>query len=114
VEINPVVQPIKDEPVIVKNYPNSFRETELKRMLDEKGIEEVVVVGAMSHMCIAAAGHTATDFGYNTVVIHGACATRDVEFNGVTVPAAQVHAANMAALAFAYGKVVGTSKYLSR
>jgi nicotinamidase-related amidase len=83
-------------------------------MLDAKGIEEVVVVGAMSHMCIAATGRAATDFGYDTVVVHDACATRDVEFNGVTVPAAQVHAANMSALAFAYGKVMGTSEYLSR
>jgi len=32
--------------------------------------------------------------------------TRDLEFNGVTVPAAQVHASNRAALEFAYGEVV--------
>ena len=43
VEINTAVQPAPDEPVIVKNYPNSFRETELKQMLDERGVEEVVV-----------------------------------------------------------------------
>lgn len=114
VEINPAVRPIGDEPVIVKNHPNSFRETELKQLLDEKGIKEVVVVGAMSHMCIAATGRAASDFGYNTVVIHDACATCDVEFDGVTVPAAQVHAANMSALAFAYGKVVGTSEYVAQ
>lgn len=113
-EINPVVRPIEGEPVIVKNYPNSFRETELKQMLDEKGIEEVVVVGAMSHICIAATGRAASEFGYNTVVVHDACATRDVEFNGTTVPAAQVHAANMSALAFAYGKVVDTNEYVSQ
>jgi nicotinamidase-related amidase len=80
VEIHPAVQPAEGEPVVVKNHPNSFRETELKQMLDEKGIEEVVVVGAMSHMCIAATGRAATDFGYNTVVVHDACATRDIEF----------------------------------
>ena len=114
VEIHSAVQPIEGEPVIVKNYPNSFRETELKQMLDTKGIQEVVVVGAMSHMCIAATGRAATDFGYNTVVVHDACATRDLEFDGVAVPAAQVHAANMSALAFAYGKVVGTSEFVSQ
>ena len=52
----------------------------------------------------------ATDFGYKSVVVHDACATRDVEFNGGTVPAAQVHAANMAALEFAYGEMVGTEE----
>lgn len=114
VKVNPAVQPVEGEPVVVKNHPNSFQQTELKQMLDEKGIEEVVVVGAMSHMCIAATGRAAADFGYNTVVVHDACATRDVEFNGMTVPAAQVHAANMSALAFAYGTVVGTNEYVSQ
>lgn len=113
-EISDVVRPLDGETVILKNHPNSFRDTELKRVLDDKGIDEVVVVGAMSHMCIAATGRAATDFGYNTVVVHDACATRDVEFNGVTVPAAQVHAANMSTLAFAYGEVIGTGEFLAR
>jgi nicotinamidase-related amidase len=113
-QINSAVRPRDGETVVLKNHPNSFRETELKQLLDDKGVEEVVVVGAMSHMCIAATGRAATDFGYDTIVVHDACATRDVEFNGVTVPAAQVHAANMSALEFAYGEVIGTDEFLSR
>lgn len=110
-EINSAVRPLEGEPVVVKAYPNAFRETGLKRMLDDKGIDEVVLVGAMSHMCIASTARAASDHGYATVVVHDACATRDVEFNGATIPAAQVHAANMGALAFAHGKVVSTSQY---
>ncbi len=113
VEIIPTVRPNEGEPVIVKHYPNSFQETELKRMLDEKGVEEVVIVGAMSHMCIDATSRAA-DLGYGPVIVHDACATRDVEFGGTMVPAAQVHAAYMSALAFAYGKVVTTSELLGR
>ncbi|MNW02139.1 hypothetical protein D3C71_1978820 [compost metagenome] len=45
-------------------------------------------------------------------MIHDACATRDLEFNGVTVPAAQVHAAFMASLAFAYASVVSADEFL--
>lgn len=114
VEIHQAVRPAEGEPVILKNHVNSFRETELKQILDKAEADEVVFVGAMSHMCIAAAARAATDFGYNSVVVQDACATRDLEFNGVTVPAAQVHAANMAALEFAYGKVINTDDYLSR
>ena len=98
----------------MKHYPNSFRETELKAMLDERGVEEVVIVGAMSHMCIDATSRAAADFGYSTVVVHDACATRDVEFAGKTVPAGEVHAAYMSALAFAYGKVVSADELLAR
>ena len=107
-EIIPVVAPAEGELVITKNYPNSFRETELKQALDEEGIQDVVVLGAMSHMCIDATSRAAADLGYATTIVEDACATRDLEFNGKTVPAAQVHAASMSALAFAYGKVVKT------
>jgi hypothetical protein len=39
-------------------------------------------------------------------VIHDACATRDQEFDGRRVTAADVHATSMSALAFAYAKVL--------
>jgi len=103
-----------DEPVVLKHFVNSFRETELKSILDEQGIKELVVVGSMSHMCVDGITRAAADFGYTVTVIHDACATRDLEFNGVAVPAAQVHAAFMAALAFAYASVVSTNEFLTR
>lgn len=85
VEIIPAVLPREQEPVIVKHYPNSFRETGLKTMLDERGIDEVVVVGAMSQMCIDATVRAAADFGCALTVVEDACATRDLEFADRTV-----------------------------
>ncbi|HSH87307.1 MAG: cysteine hydrolase family protein [Methylophilus sp.] len=113
VNIQPSVAPAGDEPVIVKNHINAFRETDLKQQLDAQGVEEVIVVGAMSHMCIDAVVRAAVDMGYVTTILHDACTTLDVEFDGVTVPAAQVHAAAMAAFAFGYGSVISTDKYLA-
>lgn len=112
--IHPTVAPSDNELVILKNYPNSFLNTDLKKTLDEYGIEEVTVVGAMSHMCIDATVRAASDFGYRTTVIHDACATRDLEFQGQAVPAFQVHTAIMAALEFGYAKVINTDEYLAR
>lgn len=113
-KIHSSVTPAEGETVITKNFPNSFRETKLKELLDDKGIEEVVVVGAMSHMCVDATVREANDFGYRTITVHDACATRDLDFDGTIVPAANVHAALMAALAFAYGEVVSTDAFLDR
>lgn len=113
VEIQAAVVPRAGEPVVVKHYPNAFRETNLRQLLDERGIESLVVVGAMSHMCIDAGVRAAADLGYAVTVIHDACATLDLEFNGVRVPAAQVHAALMAALAFAYASLASTDAYLT-
>jgi len=102
------------ETVIVKNHVNAFRETELKATLDRHGIEEVTVVGSMSHMCIDAVTRAASDLGYRVTVVHDACATRDLEFNGTLVPAAQAHAAFMAAFAFAYASVLSTDEALAK
>ncbi len=113
VEIQPTVPPAGDEPVIVKNHINAFRDTDLKQQLDTHSVEEVVIVGAMSHMCVDACVRAAVDMGYPATVLHDACATLDLEFGGVTVPAAQVHAAMMAAFEFGYATVTSTQAYLA-
>lgn len=111
-QIHPKAANRADEPVILKHFVNSFRDTELKQRLDEIGVTEIVLCGAMSHMCIDAATRAAADFGYKVTLIHDACASRDLTFNGVTVPAAQVHAAFMAALGFAYAQLCSTDEFL--
>ena len=113
VRIMAAVASIGDEPVIVKNHVNSFRDTDLKQQLEARGIEDVVVVGAMSHMCVDAVVRASADMGYAVTVLHDACATRDLAFNGVVAPAAQVHAAMMASFEFGYGRVVATDAYLA-
>ena len=112
-QIHAKVRSRPGETVIVKNHVNAFRETDLKAALDGSGIEDVTVVGSMIHMCVDAVTRAASDFGYKVTVVHDACATRDLDFNGTAVPAAQVHAAFMAALAFAYASVVSTNEALA-
>jgi nicotinamidase-related amidase len=112
-QIHPKARGLEGEPVVLKRHVNAFRETDLKAILDRHGIEEVVMCGAMSHMCVDAGTRAASDLGYRCVVVHDACATRDQEFEGVVVPAAEVHAAFMAALRFGYAKLVTTEEYLA-
>ncbi len=107
------VAPIDGETVLTKHYPNAFRDTGLKALLDEATVTDVVIVGAMSHMCIDATARAAFDFGYAVTVVGEACATRPLSIDGVEVPASQVHAAFMAALAFAYARIVSTSELVS-
>ena len=109
----PVIAPQTGDTVIVKNYPNSFRETALQQTLQADGVSDVVVVGAMSDVCIDATARAAADLGYDLTVVHDACATRDKAFGDSVVPAAQVHATIMSALEFGYGKVTTTAQFLS-
>ncbi|EAQ80858.1 cysteine hydrolase family protein [Blastopirellula marina] len=112
-QIHPKVQNLASEPVVLKHHINAYCETELKSILDASGIEKVVICGAMSHMCVDAATRASSDLGYQCTVVHDACAARDLDFNGVHVPAAQAHAAFMAALQFGYATSVSTAEFLA-
>ncbi|HEY5791628.1 MAG TPA: cysteine hydrolase family protein [Gammaproteobacteria bacterium] len=111
-EIHPGVHPEAGEPVVEKHFPNSFRDTELQQTLQGRGVEALVICGAMSHMCIDATTRAAFDLGYRCSVAADACATRDLEFAGRRVAAADVHAAFMAALAAPYARVAGAAELL--
>jgi nicotinamidase-related amidase len=110
--IHESLSPQAGEPVVVKHFPNSFRESTLLEGLRSAGAKQLTICGAMSHMCIDATTRAAADLGFDCVVAHDACATRDVEFEGKKVAAADVHAAYMSALGFAYAKVMGTGEAL--
>jgi nicotinamidase-related amidase len=112
-EIHRSVAPLAGETVIDKNFPNGFRDTGLLDHLRQAGVDEVVICGAMSHMCIDATTRAAFDLGFRCTVAHDGCTTRDLEFDGRPVPAAAVHAAFMAALAVPYARVLDCDGYLA-
>lgn len=106
------VLPLEHESIIVKHFPNSFLKTELESKLKEKGINKVVVVGMMTHMCIDATVRAAVDLGYETTLIEDACATRDMAYQDKIVPAEQVHNAFVSALGSMYCVVSTTENFL--
>jgi nicotinamidase-related amidase len=110
-EIHKSVAPQADEIVIVKHFPNSFRDTDLLNHLKGTEIEEVIICGAMSHMCVDSTTRAAFDFEFQCRVIEDACATRDLEYEGKTVKAAEVHAAFMAALAMPFAEIISTDEF---
>jgi len=59
-----------------------------------------VLAGFMTHMCVSSTARAALDLGYQTTVVADACATRDLPRpGGGTIAAADLHAAELAALA---------------
>jgi len=112
-QIHDSVKPVPTDIVIQKHHINSFRETPLLDMLQKAAVERVVICGAMSHMCIDAATRAAADLGFGCVVIHDACATRNLQFEDRTISARDVHGSFMAALGMAYAKVLSLDDFLS-
>lgn len=113
-EIHDSVRPAAGETVVVKHFPNSFRETPLESILRERNISTLVICGAMSHMCIDTTTRAAFDLGFSCMLADDACATLAFAHRGTPLPAALVHAAFMAALGQRFAEVLLTDEVLSR
>jgi nicotinamidase-related amidase len=111
--IHPDVLPREGEVVIGKHHANAFRDTDLLATLRNLGVTKLIVCGMQTHMCVEAAARAAADLGFEVTVVRDACATRALSDNGVEVPAAQVHAAALAAMASSYATVVSTAELTS-
>ena len=111
-EIHPSVTPLPDEPVIVKHYPNSFRETSLLESLRQTEVKSILFCGMMTSMCVDATVRAAFDLGFTCTVAQDACAAPDLVFNDETIPARQVHGAFLAALGAVYAKIRTTDAIL--
>jgi nicotinamidase-related amidase len=114
IEIHDTVAPLAGELVVQKAHPNSFRETTLEATLRAAGVDQVVVCGMMTSMCVDATARAAADLGFDVTVVSDACATLDLEFAGETIPAQHVHGAFLAALGGGYGAVVATDELLGQ
>jgi nicotinamidase-related amidase len=112
VHIHRSVAPLESETVIEKHFPNSFLHTSLEAELKSIGIEHVIIVGMMSHMCIDATSRAAVDLGFSCTVIEDACTCPDLTFNNKTIEAKNVHYAFMAALGSLYATIETTDAFL--
>lgn len=104
-EIHECVRPIQGEPVFVKHFPNSFRETPLVEHLRGLNAHRLVIAGMMTHMCIDSTVRAVADLGFSCVLAGDACAARTLVLGDITVPAGQVQTAFLAALRGSFAEV---------
>jgi nicotinamidase-related amidase len=110
VELHPAVAPLAGERLITKQAPNAFLGTPLERELRERGVDQVVVCGMMTSMCVDASVRAAADLGFAVTLVHDACAAPALSFAGVEVAAPAVQAAFLGALADGYASVVAAAE----
>lgn len=106
VRIHPAVTPGPGEALVVKHAPNSFLGTGLEELLRERGVEDLVVLGMMTSMCVDSTVRSAAERGFAVTVVADACAAPDLELAGAQVPGAVAHTAFLAALGDGFARVV--------
>lgn len=102
-----IVAPQDGEPIITKNYPNSFVQTDLDEQLKALGVTNIVLAGFMTHMCVNSTAHGGFNLGYAPTVVASATASRPLDTgSGTTLSAQQVHEAALASTRDLYAAVV--------
>jgi len=104
---------IQEDTIIQKHYPNSFRETDLKAALDREDIHDLIICGAMTHMCIDTTVRAGFDLGYDITLAYDACATKDLQFGETTISAHDVHYSFVSAMGSAFCDVKRTEEVVN-
>ncbi len=112
--VYPAVYPAKGETVITKAYPSSFLKTGLDSLLKSWDVDQLVICGMMTHMCVDATVRAAKDLGYDITLIGNACATKDLTINDDVISSENVHKSFLAALASYYAKVENADEFIEQ
>lgn len=112
IAIHESIRPQEGDAIIIKHFPNSFRETALKEYLDENQITHLVFTGMMTHMCVDTTVRAAFDLGYSNTLIADCCATLDLVHDNETVGAKDVQNAFLAALNGTFCTLQTTREFL--
>ncbi len=85
-EIVPELKPASGEPLVEKNYGDSFEDTPLEAVLSDLGVGRLLVAGAQTDMCIRSTLHGALVRGYDTTLVSDAHTTEDLSEWGAPPP----------------------------
>jgi nicotinamidase-related amidase len=77
------------EPVVHKQYADSFEDTDLEERLAERGVGRLVVTGAQTEECIRGTLHGALVRGYDATLVADAHTTEDMREWGFPVGPAE-------------------------
>ncbi len=84
--IVPELEPDAAEPLIEKNYGDSFEDTPLENVLSDLAVGRLVVVGAQTDACIRSTLHGALVRGYDATLVSDAHTTEDQSAWGAPPP----------------------------
>ena len=85
-EIVPELKRDDAEPLVEKQYGDSFEDTTLESVLSGLGVGRLVVCGAQTDMCIRSTLHGAFARGYDATLVRDAHTTEDLTSEGAPPP----------------------------
>lgn len=112
--LRPGFEPQGSEPLVSKSVNAAFIGTDLDLRLRRLGVQQVVLFGLVTDMCVSTTARAAANLGYRTVVVGDACATFALpDAGGRLIAAEQIHRAHLATLRAEFARVVDTRDVLA-
>jgi nicotinamidase-related amidase len=93
--IVPELDPSDAEPLVEKNYGDSFEDTTLETVLSGLGVGRLIVVGAQTDACVRSTLHGAFTRGYDATLVSDAHTTEDLTAWGAPPPAQVIAHTNL-------------------
>jgi len=84
--IVPELRPTEAEPLVEKNYGDSFEDTTLETVLSSLGVGRLIVAGAQTDACVRSTLHGALVRGYDATLVSDAHTTEDQTAWGAPPP----------------------------
>jgi nicotinamidase-related amidase len=110
-QIVPDLAPGDAEPLVEKNYGDSFEDTTLESVLSDLGVGRLVVVGAQTDACVRSTLHGAFVRGYDAILVSDAHTTEDHSAWGAPPPEQVIAHTNLYwTYQTAPGRTAGTAK----
>lgn len=108
-----LLAPLQEETVIEKEVNSAFIGTNLKGLLEEQGIDTLIIGGLITNHCVSTTVRMAGNFGYKVIIASDATATFDRKgINGEVYPAELVHQISLASLHNEFGQVLNSEEVL--
>ena len=82
-DIIPALYPAAGEPVVDKPGKGAFYQTELELMLRNRGVDNLLVCGVTTEVCVNTTVREANDRGYRCIVLADCCASYFPQFHEV-------------------------------
>jgi nicotinamidase-related amidase len=82
-DIVPALYPRADEPVVDKPGKGAFYATDLHTILQNRGVENLIVCGVTTEVCVHTTVREANDRGYRCIVPGDCCASYFPEFHEI-------------------------------
>lgn len=113
VEIMEEIKPQDGDEVIIKHMPGAFFNTSLQDILQEKGIENLIITGMMTDHCCDATAREAYALGYRNYFISDCTATFDLkDIHGQKISREEVQRVALAILSNGFAACLDTEAFM--